>query len=41
MENTMNAKLMNQDQVETMLNHKAPEAMGEAINTRFVKVWRI
>lgn len=40
----MNAKLMNQDQVETMLNHKAPEAMGEAIfriNTRFVKVWRI
>ena len=23
----MNAKLMNQDQVETMLNHKAPEAM--------------
>jgi flavin reductase len=31
MENTMNAKLMNQDQVETMLNHKAPEAMGEAM----------
>lgn len=27
----MNAKLMNQDQVETMLNHKAPEAMGEAM----------
>ena len=23
----MNAKLMNQDQVETMLNHKAPEAI--------------
>ena len=23
----MNAKLMNQDQVETMLNHKAPEAL--------------
>ena len=27
----MNAKLMNQDQVETMLNHKAPEAMDEAM----------
>lgn len=27
----MNAKLMNQDQVETMLNHKAAEAMGEAM----------
>ncbi len=27
----MNAKLMNQDQVETMLNHKAPEAMGDAM----------
>jgi flavin reductase len=31
MENTMNVKLMNQDQVETMLNHKAPEAIGEAM----------
>ena len=27
----MNAKLMNQDQVETMLNHKAPEAIGESM----------
>ena len=27
----MNAKLMNQDRVETMLNHKAPEAIGEAM----------
>jgi flavin reductase len=31
MENTMNAKLMNQDQVETMLNNKAPEVMGESM----------
>lgn len=27
----MNAKLMNQDQVETLLNHKAPEAIGESM----------